>query len=70
MNGAVNQLPEFESDDFEKYCIISDKHNFAFLVIFSPKAIWLNWSTYIQIIANDDPKPVKSWTFSWSSPFY
>ena len=35
MNGAVNQLPEFGSDDFEKCCIISEKRNFALLVIFS-----------------------------------
>ena len=53
MNGAVNQLPEFGSDDFEKCCIISEKRNFALLVIFH-----LYWSTYFQIIANDDPKPV------------
>ena len=64
MNGAVNLLPEFGSDDFENFCIISDKRNFLFLVIFEP-----NWSTHFQSIANDDPKQVKSWTFSWSSPF-
>ena len=68
MNGAVNQLPEFESDNFEKSCIISEKHNFAFLVIFSPKPIWQTGQ--LQIIANDDAKPVKFWTFSRSSPFY
>ena len=49
----VNQLPEFGSDDFEKSCLISENAILHFWSFFH-----LNWSTYFQIIANDDPKPV------------